>query len=101
MTTSTPAPRRMRSHTVLLGVTALTASSLTGCASQPDYAAICTDPPTTERVDDSQCDDSDEPRDYTPGLGGFVWFYMLTSAGHRLPAVGGNRPGTCCVPARR
>ena len=89
MTTTPPAaPRRMRSRTVLLGVTALTASSLTGCASQPDYAAICTDPQTHERVDDDQCDDSDEPRDYTPGLGGFFWFYMLTSASHRIPAVG-------------
>jgi hypothetical protein len=78
----------MRSKTVLLGVTALAAQSLTGCASQPDYAAICTDPQTNERVDDSECDDSDEPRDYTPGLGGFFWFYMLTSSSARLPAVG-------------
>ena len=86
--TARPATRRMRSHTVLLGVTALAASSLTGCASQPDYAAICTDPQTNQRVDDSQCDDSDEPRDYSPGLGGFFWFYMLTSATHRIPAIG-------------
>ena len=90
----TTTPRRMRSRTVLLGVTALTASQLTGCASQPDYAAICTDPQTNERVDDSQCDDGDEPRDYSPGLGGFFWFYMLTSATHRIPAVGqAYRPG--------
>jgi hypothetical protein len=80
--------RRMRSRTVLLGVTALAASSLTGCASQPEYAAICTDPQTHERVDDAQCDDSDQPRDYSPGLGGFFWFYVLTSGSHRLPAVG-------------
>lgn len=93
----TSTPRRMRSRTVLLGVTALTASSLTGCASQPDYAAICTDPQTNERVDDDQCDDSEEPRDYTPGLGGFFWFYMLTSGANRIPAVGqaySNRWGT-------
>jgi len=81
--------RRMRSKTVLLGVTALAASNLSGCvASTPDYAAICSDPETNERVDDSQCDDSEEPRDYSPGLGGFFWFYMLTSASHRIPAVG-------------
>jgi hypothetical protein len=78
----------MRSRTVLLGVTALTASSLSGCASQPDYAAICTDPQTNERVDDSQCDDSEEPRDYTPGLGGFFWFYMFAGSHQRIPAVG-------------
>ena len=85
----TAAPRRMRSTTVMLGVTALAASSLSGCAaSEPDYAAICTDPQTNERVDDDQCDDSEEPRDYTPGLGGFFWFYMLTSGANRIPAVG-------------
>lgn len=84
----TGTPRRMRSGTVLLGVTALAASSLTGCAAQPEYAAICADPQTHERVDDSQCDDSQEPRDYSPGLGGFFWFYMLSSGSHRLPAVG-------------
>lgn len=85
----TTTPRRMRSKTVLLGITALAASSLSGCAaSEPDYAAICSDPQTNERVDDSQCDDSDQPRDYTPGLGGFFWFYMLTSGGYRLPAIG-------------
>jgi len=85
----TTTPRRMRSKTVLLGITALAASSLSGCvSSEPDYAAICTDPQTHERVDDSQCDDSDRPRDYTPGLGGFFWFYMLTSGSYRLPAIG-------------
>jgi hypothetical protein len=81
-------PRRMRSQTVLLGVTALAASSLSGCASEPEYAAICTDPQTHQRVDDDQCDDSDRPRDYSPGLGGFFWFYMLTSSTHRIPAIG-------------
>jgi len=85
----------MRSRTVLLGVTTLAASSLSGCvASEPDYAAICTDPQTNERVDDGECDASDQPGDYRPGLGGFFWFYMLTSASHRIPAVGQSyRPG--------
>jgi hypothetical protein len=82
-------PRRMRSHTVLIGVTALTASSLSGCASQPEYAAICTDPQTQQRVDDDQCDDSDEPRDYSPGIGpGFFWFYLLASSSRPIPAIG-------------
>ncbi len=84
-----PTPRRMRSRTVLIGVTALTASSLSGCASQPDYAAICTDPQTQERVDDDQCDPSEEPRDYSPGIGpGFFWFYLLATSNRRIPAVG-------------
>ena len=81
-------PRRMRSQSVLIGVTALAASSLSGCVSQPDYAAICTDPETNQRVDDDQCDESDEPRDYTPGLGGFFWFYLATSSSRPIPAIG-------------
>jgi hypothetical protein len=87
----------MRSQTVLLGVTALAASSLSGCVSQPEYAAICTDPQTHERVDDSRCDDSDQARDYHPGLAGFFWFYMLTSSNRRIPAIGqtySTRAGT-------
>jgi hypothetical protein len=84
----TTTARRMRSRTVLLGVTALAASSLSGCASEPDYAAICTDPQTNQRVDDEQCDDSEEPSDYT-GVGtGFFWFYLATSGSSRIPAVG-------------
>jgi hypothetical protein len=78
----------MRSRTVLLGVTALAASSLSGCASQPEYAAICTDPQTNERVDDDQCDDSGDPDDYN-GVGtGFFWFYLATRSNAFVPAIG-------------
>ena len=84
----TTTPRRMRSNTVLLGVTALAASSLTGCASEPDYAAICVDPETEVRVDDDQCDDSDDPDDYTPGVPGFFWFYLGARSAAPIPAIG-------------
>ena len=89
--------RRMRSRSVLLGITALAASQLTGCASEPEYAAICTDPQTNERVDDDQCDDSDEPSDYNENGGGsgFFWFYMATRGSSPIPAVGSRyRPSS-------
>ena len=80
--------RRMRSRTVLLGVTALAASTLSGCAATPEYAAICTDPQTNKRVDDDQCDDDDDPDDYNGVGGGFFWFYLATRASAPIPAVG-------------
>lgn len=84
--TASPARRRLRSRSVGLGLTALVAASLTGCAAEePDYAAICVDPETNVRVDDDQCDDDSE---YHGGGGGFYWFYMATASNHRIPAVG-------------
>ena len=89
MTTTQAPVRRRRSRPVLLGVTARAASTLSGCvASEPDYAAICTDPQTNERVDDSQCDDSDDPDDYHGGGAGFFWFYLATRGGSPIPGVG-------------
>lgn len=88
MTLTTTAPRRrLRSASVGLGLTALVAASLTGCAfgGDPDYAAICVDPETEERVDDDQCDDD---REYSGAGGGFFWFYMATSSRYAVPSVG-------------
>ena len=79
----------MRSRTVLLGITALAASALSGCASEPEYAAICTDPQTNQRVDDDQCDDSENPDDYHGGGGaGFFWFYLATRGNSPIPGIG-------------
>ncbi|MEV7430711.1 MULTISPECIES: hypothetical protein [unclassified Nocardioides] len=81
MTTTTR--RRMRSTSVALGVTALMAAGLTGCSSSADYAAVCVNPETEERVDDDQCDDDS---DYN-GVGtGFFWYYLGASS--RVPSVG-------------
>jgi hypothetical protein len=74
----------MRSTSVALGVTALMASGLTGCSSESaDYAAVCVDPETEERVDDDQCEDD---RDYHGVGAGFFWYYLAASS--RVPAVG-------------
>jgi hypothetical protein len=78
----------MRSTSVALGVTAVMASGLTGCASSPDYAAVCGDPQTDERVADDQCTDDS---DYNGAGSGFFWYYLGASS--RVPAIGGTASG--------
>ncbi|GAA1436316.1 hypothetical protein GCM10009641_35150 [Mycobacterium cookii] len=85
---TTPVRRRMRSTGISLGITALMASSLTGCSSSADYAAVCVDPETQERVDDDECDDD---RDYNGTGSGFFWYYL--GAGSRVPAIGQTTSG--------
>ncbi len=79
-----------RSASVCIGLTALGASVLTGCAAQqPDYQALCVDPGSEQRVPDEQCSDAEDPEDYdgTSGVG-FFWFYMAASSRAPLPAIG-------------
>ena len=59
------------------------ASNLTGCATSADYAAVCVDPDTQERVEDDQCDDDS---DYNGAGTGFFWYYLAARA--VVPAVG-------------
>ncbi|SDT11724.1 hypothetical protein SAMN04488570_3573 [Nocardioides scoriae] len=81
---------RRASRAVPLGLTVIAASSLSGCGGDPDVAAVCVDPQTQERVDDGQCDDSDDPDDYNgSGVGsGFFWYYLGTQSARSIPAVG-------------
>jgi hypothetical protein len=91
----------MRSAQVTLGLTALMAASLTGCAAeeeQPDYAAICVDPQTQTRTEDDNCTDE---REYHGSGAGFFWFYMATRGNAFVPPVGGQynvANGTYTVP---
>jgi hypothetical protein len=86
---STPVRRRMRSSSVALGITAVMAANLTGCASSSaDYAAVCVDPATEERVPDDQCDDDS---DYNGVGAGFFWYYLGASS--RVPAIGSTATG--------
>lgn len=83
-----PAKRRMRSTGVSLGVTVLMASGLTGCASSPDYQAVCVDPATEQRVSDEDCGDGSSGT----GVGSaFLWYYLASTA--RVPAVGAGVGG--------
>ena len=84
---TTPTRRRMRSTSISLGITALMASSLTGCSSSADYAAVCVDPATEERVPDDQCDDDN---DYNGGSG-FFWYYL--AARSVVPGIGQTATG--------
>ena len=89
-----PARRRMRSTSISLGITAVMASSLTGCATSADYAAVCVDPDTEERVDDDQCDDDS---DYNGTGAGFFWYYLAArsrGARRRLDRHGGTFRGS-------
>jgi len=85
--TDTPR-RRMRSAGVTIGVTAVVAAGLSGCSTSADYAAVCVDPQTQERVDDDQCDDDS---DYNGSGSGFFWYYL--GASRTIPAVGSGVSG--------
>ena len=80
--------RRMRSSSVAIGITAVMAANLTGCSSSADYAAVCVDPETQERVDDDECDDDS---DYNGVGSGFFWYYLGASS--RVPAIGQTATG--------
>jgi hypothetical protein len=84
--------RRLRSTGVTIGVTALMAAGLTGCASSADYAAVCVDPETEERVPDYECDDADDDYDSDTVSGtGFFWYYYAAS--RSFPPVGSRVSG--------
>lgn len=85
---TTPTRRRLRSSGVLIGVTAVMASGLTGCSSSADYAAVCVDPDTQQRVDDDECDDDS---DYNGTGSGFFWYYLGASS--RVPGIGSTVSG--------
>ncbi|GAA4034178.1 hypothetical protein GCM10023063_17680 [Arthrobacter methylotrophus] len=103
-----PAPRRSghrKSGAVVLGISALLASAvLTGCSPSgdvidADYAKVCQDKTTQQRIDDSKC--SDQGR----SSGHYGWYFMpMGSAGssnsRSLPAVGQKvSGGTESVPS--
>lgn len=73
-----------RSAVVTLGITALVAGGVTGCGrtAERDYAGVCVDKQTQQRVDDSECRN---------GRGGFGWYYLRNGA--RFPRVGGSVAG--------
>lgn len=94
---------RRRSASVKLGMTAILATTLLGCASPGEpysggqysgddgYGAVCVDEDTQLRVDDDSCDD-----DY--GGGALAWYYL--PLGSRVGAVGQRvSGGSLALPA--
>lgn len=63
-------------------------AGLTACGSSnddPDYAAVCVNPRTEERLSDDACD-----RDDSSFLPYAVFWYMAMNSGRSYPAVGGH-----------
>ncbi|WP_247041963.1 Tat pathway signal protein [Arthrobacter rhizosphaerae] len=82
--------KRSQRRTVVvgLGVTALLAGTITAIvasnADEPDYAQVCFDEATGERVEDTQCNSS-------AGRGGGLYAWYFYSRGANVPPVGQNR----------
>ena len=76
----------------MLGIMPLLATGLTGCGGDNDEqefdnVAVCVDPRTEQRLDDSACDDDDD----RGGGGGFAWYYfggINSGRTYVAPAVG-------------
>ena len=84
--------KRSQRRTVVvgLGVTALLAGTITAMVasseSDPDYAQVCFNDQTGERVDDSQCGNSS-----SDGRSSGIYAWYFYSRGASVPAVGQNR----------
>jgi hypothetical protein len=77
-----------RTVVVALGVTALLAGTITAIVAsnedEPDYAQVCFDEATGERVEDTQCNSS-------AGRSGGLYAWYFYSRGANVPPVGQNR----------
>lgn len=85
---------RKSSQTVAIGAVTALAVALTGCSSEDEqetdaeYAQICVNQDTQERVDDNQCDD------HTHSHSNFGWMWlpfflsMNNNRANTIPAVG-------------
>ncbi|WP_164205777.1 Tat pathway signal protein [[Micrococcus luteus] ATCC 49442] len=82
--------KRSQRRTVVvgLGVTALLAGTITAIVAsnedEPEYAQVCFNDETGERVEDTQCNSS-------AGRGGALFAWYFYSRGASVPAVGQNR----------
>jgi hypothetical protein len=82
--------KRSQRRTVVvgLGVTALLAGTITAIVAsneqEPDYAQVCFNDETGERVEDTQCSS-------TAGRGGGLYAWYFYARGASVPGVGQNR----------
>jgi hypothetical protein len=81
-----------RTAVVGLGVTALLAGTITAMVAsnneEPDYAQVCFNDDTGERVDDTRCDNSS-----TDGRSSGIYAWYFYSRGASVPGIGQNRSG--------
>ena len=86
--------KRSQRRTVVvgLGVTALLAGTITAMVAsnedEADYAQVCFNDDTGERVDDTQCNNSS-----TDGRSSGIYAWYFYSRGASVPGVGQNRSG--------
>jgi hypothetical protein len=86
--------KRSQRRTVVvgLGVTALLAGTITAMVGssneEPDYAQVCFNDDTGERVEDTRCDNSS-----TDGRSSGIYAWYFYSRGASVPGVGQNRSG--------
>lgn len=78
------------SKVVTLGITALMAATLTGCSPSAnevdaDYAKVCQDKVTEERLEDDQCNTSSSSRAH--------WYFIPIIGGRSVPRVGAKLSG--------
>ena len=82
--------KRSQRRTVVvgLGVTALLAGTITAIVASneqdPDYAQVCFNEETAERVEDTQCNSS-------AGRGGALYAWYFYARGASVPGIGQNR----------
>ncbi|MFJ3956080.1 Tat pathway signal protein [Arthrobacter sp. NPDC090010] len=83
---------RRRTLVISLGVTALLAGTITAVVSSQnddeDYAQVCTDESTQQRVDDANCDDSGASSAAGRGHAHYGWYFF--PRGSVIPAVGSS-----------
>ena len=86
--------KRSQRRTVVvgLGVTALLAGTITAIVAsneaEPDYAQVCFNDETGERVEDTQCNNSS-----SAGRSSALYAWYFYSRGASVPALGQNRAG--------
>ncbi|WP_018773601.1 hypothetical protein [Arthrobacter sp. 131MFCol6.1] len=86
--------KRLQRRTVVvgLGVTALLAGTITAMVAsnedEADYAQVCFNDDTGERVDDAQCNNSS-----TDGRSSGIYAWYFYSRGASVPGLGQNRSG--------
>jgi hypothetical protein len=86
--------KRSQRRTVVvgLGVTALLAGTITAMVAsnedEADYAQVCFNDDTGERVDDAQCNNSS-----TDGRSSGIYAWYFYSRGASVPGLGQNRSG--------
>ncbi|MGB3673418.1 MAG: hypothetical protein WA988_03150 [Candidatus Nanopelagicales bacterium] len=81
--TPTTTAKTRRSAAVALGGAALLSTALAGCATESDYAQVCVDQRTQQRINETDCEPGSPRYGTTAG-----WFYI--PRGGAIPGIGSS-----------